>query len=185
MDPTPKSRLEELVGDVGAELFALHVQDEVDRLLADGQALEPAARQKLVAAAIRGVQMGRPETRHLETLLFDVRRERNVDISTLAKQDGIDPVFVAEVEKGMRLINDGQRSVLIARWANCLGLDESVTVDALRRSLTANAGHPVYAGGGYQRLNEADERFISEVASHFRGATLEGDGNPAEDPNPG
>ena len=58
----------------GLTVYPESVQHEVDALLAAGQSLEPAARQKLIAAAKRGTrERNLRASATLETLLFEAR----------------------------------------------------------------------------------------------------------------
>ena len=68
--------LEQLISEIGLSVFPLDVQDEVERILTTGQALEPAARARFIEAAKRATQRVAVRRSALEVLLFTERRDR-------------------------------------------------------------------------------------------------------------
>lgn len=162
----PEERLEGLISNVGLSLFPSDVQDEVEKILAPGQALEPEARARLVAAAKRAGRHVALTHAAIEVLLFTERRERHQEAEDVAGIVGIDADSIRAIERGERSI-DTEDARGIAVWACALGLDRVIVNEALRKSLGTPTGAASYAGSRKLRLTTDQEDFIHRVLEAF------------------
>lgn len=166
MNPIPEERLEGLISNIGLSLFASDVQDEVEKILAPGQALEPEARARLVAAAKRAGRHVALTHAAIEVLLFTERRERHQEAEDIAGIVHIDADSIRAIERGERSI-DAEDAPRVAAWAQALGIDRGIVAEALRRSLGSPAGAASYSGSRELRLTTAQEKFIDRVLDAF------------------
>src|SRR5690349_13715610 len=102
VNPIPEERLEGLISNIGLSLFPSDVQDEVEKILAPGQALEPEARARLVAAAKRAGRHVALTHAAIEVLLFTERRERHQEAEDIAGIVHIDADSIRAIERGER-----------------------------------------------------------------------------------
>ena len=121
-----------MLAETGLTVYAESVQHEVDALLAAGQSLEPAARQKLIAAAKRGTrERNLRASATLETLLFEARRSRQQDAESIAAAAGLDVAVLRSIERGeVGVLN--HPAYAIASWAFALEVQRDLLGDALR-----------------------------------------------------
>lgn len=166
MNPIPEERLDGLISNIGLSLFPSDVQDEVEMILAPGQALEPDARARLVAAAKRASRHVALNHAAIEVLLFTERRERHQEAEAVAGIVGIDADSIRAIERGERSI-DTEDAPRVAAWARALGFDRRIVDEALRKSLGTPAGAASYSGSRKLRLTTGQEEFIHRVLEAF------------------
>lgn len=158
--------LEMIVRDGGMDLFPADTRAEVERILTPGQALEPAARTRLVDAARRGVLSRSARRRPVERLLFDTRRAANRSIEDVAGGVGADPVSLTKVERGDARITDMGADV-VALWIETLGVDGLTAISALTISLARTSSSPAYAASPNVDLEPDDEQFVDAVRARL------------------
>lgn len=158
----PKSDLQDLLSSGGLDLFSPEVRQEVEDLLASGQAVEPETRTQFVTAARRGVRHVRLAQEPIEVVLFRYRQDRGVDLSTIADDAQVTVEILRSVEQGGQRITSLKPDV-IAAWADVVNLETSLVEKGLRISLATNAGIPSYSGESVGQLPEADETFVHDV----------------------
>jgi hypothetical protein len=156
----------ELLREGGLQLFSQGVQSEVEGLLTPGQTVEPDARERLVQAMQKGARH-QPGREPLESLLFRVRRESQLNIASVARDAEMDPILVADLERGTAALR-GQEAVKIASWIRSLRVDASDAIDSMRRSLSVSHSGVYASGDMSQHLNAEDLRFIGEVERLLR-----------------
>ncbi len=165
--PSGDNPFEALLAEVGLEVFDDDVRADVDAVLSPGQSLEPAVRKRFIDAAGRGTRQW--ALRHqaaLETLLFEARRVRMEDASTVAGNAGIDVDTVRAVEQG-ELPIQAPGPAAVASWALAVDLDRNLLAAALRRTLGTRTSAPAYAGEHDVRLQPEQERFVHDVLQAF------------------
>ena len=160
--------LELLVRDGGIDLFPTDTRAEVERILAPGQALEPAARSRLVDAARRGVLARSAGRRPVERLLFDSRRAADRSIEDVAGGVGVgvDPTFLTNVERGDARITD-LTAEFVASWIKTLDVDGLTAISALTISLAGTSSSSAYAANPEVDLDPEDEKFVAEVRAQL------------------
>jgi len=155
--------LERAVGRGGITLFPDEVRDEVERLLAAGQAVEPAARSRFIQAARRGAKVASAPTRPLEPLLYQCRVEADLPLDAVAKSAGVDPTLLRRVERGSeKLTTLGPKAT--ASWIAEVGIAADVALSALAVSFDVRRPTAAYAAGAQN--TETDEKaaqFIEDV----------------------
>ena len=156
----------ELLREGGLQLFSQGVQSEVEGLLTPGQTLEPEARERLVQAMQKGARH-QPGREPLESLLFRVRRESNLNIATVAREAEMEPTLVADLERGTAALRR-QEASKIASWIKALSIDASDAIDSMRRSLSVSHSGVYASGDMSQHLNEDDLRLIESVERLLR-----------------
>lgn len=138
--------LERAVGRGGITLFPEEVRDEVERLLAAGQAVEPAARSRLIQAARRGAKVAAAPTRALERLLYEHRIETELPLDAVATSAGLDPALLRRVERGLeKLTTIGATAT--ASWIAEVGIADEVALSALAVSFDVPRPTAAYAAG--------------------------------------
>lgn len=166
MNFTPEERLEQVISDIGLGLFPADVQDEVESLLASGQALEPAARARFVAAAKRGSRHVAVTHAALEVLLFNERHERRQEAEEIAGFVNIDADTIRAIERGERAI-DSEDPGRIGAWAWKFGLGREIIEEGLKRSLGTGVRTASYAGERKVLLSLEQEAFVDSVLRAF------------------
>ncbi len=159
---TPERNLEDVIRVGGLELFSDEVREEVEVLLAAGQALEPATRTRLSEAADRGIQHLRLDRHPIEFGLFRCRKDKQIDLSILAVQTGLAIDVLRAVERGEQQIVDLAADV-VAAWIDGVQMEPAIVPPALRRSLAASAGVRSYSGVSDPLLSDEHEAFLREV----------------------
>jgi hypothetical protein len=158
---------EALLAEVGLEVFDDDVRADIDAVLSPGQSLEPGVRKRFIDAAGRGTRQW--ALRHqaaLETLLFEARRVRMEDASTVAGNAGIDVDTLCAVEQG-ELSIQALGPAAVASWALAVDFDRNLLAAALRRTLGTGTSAPAYAGEHDVRLQPEQERFVDDVLQAF------------------
>jgi len=161
-EDSAEDALEMLVRAGGIDLFPADTRVEVERILAPGQALEPAARTRLVDAARRGALARSVGRRPVERLLFDSRRAANRSIDDVGNGVGADPAALTDVERGDARITE-LGAGLVASWIETLGIDGQTALSALTTSLATRSPSGSYAASPAAELDPEDERFVAEV----------------------
>lgn len=156
--------LERALGHGGIALFSDDVRDEVERLLAAGQAVEPAARTRLVLAARRGAKVASAPSRALERLLYEHRLAAKRPLDAVASAARLDPDLLRRVERGSEKLTtlgaDGT-----AQWIAEVGIDGDVALSALGVSFEVRRQSAAYAAGaqGGEAADETAAAFIAAV----------------------
>jgi hypothetical protein len=163
------SNLEAIIGHLGLDLFDDDTRAEVERLLAKGQTVEPGARQKLIGAAQRAIQLHSLDQATFEVLAFETRQAKPVDIEALALVLRTDADTVRKLERG-ELPIQSQSPSLFAAWIVQLGIEESTALESLRRSLRRTARRAAYALADEDVvLDETATEYIDSVRDALRG----------------
>jgi hypothetical protein len=161
--PNEDDELHQLLDALGPDAFDDNTKRRVDGILADGQAIEPETRRKLVTAAQRGLRV-----RHLlygpfEVLAFELRRSNELDIDQLAADAGVSPEQMRSVERGAVALVD-QEPEVVARWIRALGVEVADGLAAVEQSVRAPRALPAYArNAGEAELDEKAQRFVEAV----------------------
>ena len=161
---TPEDRLEDLLDAGGMALFSNEVRDDVERLLASGQALEPDTRAALITAASRGVRHLRLDRHPIELGLFRLRQENEIDLLTIAATSGVSVDLLRAIERGTRPITQ-LKAEAVAAWASAVHMDAALAKPALRLSLAASANVRAYSGSAEVRLSDEHEQFVAQVVA--------------------
>jgi hypothetical protein len=162
MDASPQDELHGLIAAVGLELFSPDVRAEVERLLSDGQALEPVTRQQFVDAANRGVRKAGFGHLPLETVLFNTRRDLGQSLAQVAGVVGVDEGVLDAVERGSATIDSGPPE-LVASWVRTLGIGRHIAVSTLKRSLATRDPRAVFANQAEPHLSADQAAFVLRV----------------------
>ncbi len=119
-------------------------QAAVERLLASGEGLTPAARRRMITAAERGLRRQRLAHGTLASLLAIRRDEEGLPAAALARDLRLEEAELLAIESGERDVRTLTASQ-IASWVARLAIDRERAVQALRRSLGLAATAPSYA----------------------------------------
>jgi len=155
--------LERAVGRGGITLFQGEIRDEVERLLAAGQAVEPTARSRFIQAARRGARVASAPTRALERLLYEHRIEADLPLDAIATSAGLDSALLRQVERGSeKLTTIGPTAT--ASWIVKVGIPDDVALSALAVSFDTRRPTAAYAAGAQNvETDEATASFIADV----------------------
>ena len=166
----------DLISSVGMRAFAPNIRNEVDGVLATGQSLEPATRQRFVEAAHKSVELNARAQRALEVSLFHSRRDLGVDLSAVASSVGADADSLRSIEKGdtsLTSLEAGQ----VAAWILQVKIEPSVAESALRRTLISSSSEPAYRADADMELGAEPQKFLDAVMAEI--ARL-GGGSPSD-----
>jgi transcriptional regulator with XRE-family HTH domain len=165
--------------DVGAEIlataleasmFSPTVQRYVGELLLGGENPSPAARQRLVSAAGRGLRNRRALRSALPALLAFTRKQREIPVPDLAEDLGVSEEQVYGMESG-RINVRTLGAELLAAWIRAVRVDSVAASDALRQALlrsTPSRSPQAAARGRTKQLSEEDQRLIDDVTSRLQ-----------------
>lgn len=124
--------------------------------------LEPAARQRLVVAADRGMKRRREDASPLPRLLFVVRNRENQTLDAVAASLKADDKLLSKIECGESSVKElGPQGV--ASWIQHFGLPKDVAIDALRLTFL-NTDADQAAAGGRAELSVEHSKFVGEVS---------------------
>jgi transcriptional regulator with XRE-family HTH domain len=163
VNATPEEQLGQLISEIGLDVFPADVQKEAEEILSPGQALEPAARARLVSAAKRGARRVALTHSSLEVLLFNARRDQSREAEEIAGMARVDADTIQAIERGERNI-DSEKPQDIAAWVRSVGIDHDLVTPALRKSLGTWSAVASYSGEGELRLTAEQEEFVQRVA---------------------
>lgn len=105
-----------------------------DRLLEQGEGIAPHHRERLVAAADRGIRYRRRTELLLQTLLEITRAERKSDAVTTASSIGVSTEEFLTIESGSTPLLDVE-AARVAKWIQALEVDQEIALGAVERSL--------------------------------------------------
>lgn len=148
IQPAPLEELDSALAALSANALSMEARAAVERLLASGEGLTAAARQRMITAAERGLRRQRLALGTLASLLAVRRSEEDLPAAVLARELQLEEAELLTIESGerdVRTLNASQ----IASWVARLAIDPERAVQALRRSLGLVATAPSYA----QRAN--------------------------------
>lgn len=134
MTTSSEDPIELLLSSTGSAAFPAEVRDQLEQILRSGQSLEPAVRQRLIDAAVRGLTEVSRRQSCLAVLLRAQRDALRRPVETIAEAARLDPEVVCGVECGETPI-ESQSPTAVGLWARNLGLDEALVETALRASL--------------------------------------------------
>ncbi len=129
---------------LSAAALSAEAQAAVERLLAPGEGLTPAARQRMIAAAERGLRRQRLAGGTLASLLGIRRDEEGLPAAVLARELDLEETELLAMESGERTFR-ALSAQQIAAWVIRLAVERQRAVDALRRSLGLASVTPSYA----------------------------------------
>jgi len=144
VEPVPIEELDRALAVLSADALSAEAQAAVERLLASGEGLTPAARQRMITAVERGLRRQRLTHGTLASLLAVRRDEEGLPAAVLARElhlEEADLLTIESDERDVRTLNASQ----IASWVTRLAIDRERAVQALRRSLGLVATAPSYA----------------------------------------
>lgn len=145
------------------------VQRYVTELLFGGENPTPAARQKLVNAASRGLRMRRDNRAALPVLLASTREQESISISDLASELHLSEQQVYEMESGKSNVRT-LGADRIAAWVRAVRVDPAKAVDALRQALlrsTPSRSPQAAAAGRSRQVSDDDQQLIDEVTARL------------------
>jgi hypothetical protein len=146
------------------------VQQYITELLRGGENPTPAARQRFVQAAARGLAHRRSQHGPLPTLLAVRRLDARRATGEIADALGMSEDQVLRVEAGKKDLRDLEPS-LIATWIRTVNVEPEVALAALRTALERTTRATLQSAAGRPRprqLTDEDQRFIEGVAEHLR-----------------
>ena len=144
IEPAPFEDLDGILAALSVEALSAEAQAAVERLLASGEGLTPAARQRMITAAERGLRRQRLARGTLASLLAVRRDEEGLPAAVLARELRLGEAELLTIESGERDVRTLTASQ-IATWVARLAIDRERAVQALRRSLGLVATAPSYA----------------------------------------
>jgi transcriptional regulator with XRE-family HTH domain len=154
--------VEAMIAIGGLDLFPVDTRNEVERILAPGQAVEPSARSRFVDAARRGTHARSASRRPLERLLFESRRAVGRSLEDVATGVGVDIKVLAGIERGETRITM-LNADLTARWIGAVEADAETAVSALTASLVTSPSAHAYAARQRGELNQDDADYVAAV----------------------
>jgi hypothetical protein len=105
-----------------------------DRLLEHGEGIAPHHRERLVAAADRGIRYRRRTELPLQSLLEITRAERRSDAAATASSIGVSTEEFLTMESGSTPLLDVD-AARVAKWIRELEVDQETALGAVERSL--------------------------------------------------
>jgi len=168
---TDGAEMDELAADMllpglDATMLSPTVQGYVRALLTGGENPTPGTRQKLVAAASRGLAHRRADTAPLPGLLLARRVDKELTVPDLAAKIHVSDKELHDMEAGNLTVRSlgAQR---VVDWVRALDVQPEEALPALRRALkvSTTTSARLAAGTGRRRdLLDDDEKFLNEVA---------------------
>jgi transcriptional regulator with XRE-family HTH domain len=144
--------LDDVLATLSSAALSPDAQSVVERLLSFGEGLTPASRQRMIAAAERGLRQHRVTHGMLAPMLEARREEHGLATAVLADELGLEESELLAIESGRQSVR-ALRPEQIVAWVGRLGLARQEAVHALRRSLGLPSATANYA----QRRNPRDQ----------------------------
>lgn len=161
-----------LLAEVPEEPFNRDVLAAADRLLEQGEGIAPPHRERLIAAADRGMRYRRRTELPLQSLLEIIRAEQERDAATTASAIGVSTEEFLSIESGSTPLID-VKTTRVAKWILSLRVDQEIALGAVERSLGL-------AGSGRYFGRRAKTDLTSDVIANYVAAVraaLEADGD--------
>jgi hypothetical protein len=143
-DEGPLEALDAALAALSTDALSAEAQAAVERLMASGEGLTPAARQRMITAAERGLRRQRLAHGTLASLLAIHRDEEGLPTAVLARELGLEEAELLSIESGERDVR-ALSALQIATWVTRLAIGRKQAIQALRRSLGLVATAPKYA----------------------------------------
>lgn len=160
MPTSDDTELESALSSLDHLALSREAQELLVGLTNDSAGLEPAARQKFVAAAQRALRKRRNDASPLPRVLFLLRQERAEDPADVAIQVGVDPEVLANAERGRVAIRELPVDAVVA-WIQHFDVARPTARDALLEVLRVQSrGELAAAGEGITRDLERDSFFV-------------------------
>lgn len=152
-----------IVAEVPEDAFDSTALDASDRLLEQGEGIAPDHRERLVAAADRGIRYRRRTALPLQSLLEISRAERATDVETTARSIGMTTEEFLAIESGATPLID-VTPVRVAQWIRVLDVDQVVALGAVERSLQlAGSGRSFGRRARTEITPDAIAKYVTEV----------------------
>lgn len=123
-----------LLAELPEDAFDRDALAAADRLLEQGEGIAPHHRERLVAAADRGIRYRRRTELPLQSLLEITRAERKSDAATTASSLGVSTEDFLTIESGSTPLLDVE-TARVAKWIQVLEVDQEIALGAVERSL--------------------------------------------------
>jgi hypothetical protein len=144
--------LDDVLATLSSTALSPDAQSVVERLLSFGEGLTPASRQRMIAAAERGLRQHRVTHGMLAPMLEARRREHGLAAAVVADELSLEESELLAIESGRQSVRTLRPEQIVA-WVGRLGLAPQEAVHALRRSLGLLSATANYA----QRRNPRDQ----------------------------
>jgi transcriptional regulator with XRE-family HTH domain len=154
--------LDEAMAQTGLDALSPEAQRYLLALTSDTASVEPATRQKLVAAASRGIQHHRDESSALPRLLFLRRRDLQSSVEDVAARIGVAAEQLARVEGGRAPV-ETLTAEKVASWIGVLGVGADQARASLGRALELQRRENLAIVAASVEVSTADDAFIEEV----------------------
>ena len=155
--------IEQAIAHIGLGLFGEDTMREVENLLANGQTVEPEARQKLIRAAQRALRLHAAQEAAFEVLAFETRRQNNIDIDQLATALETKASLIRQVESGKAPLRD-LGAPRVAAWIDKLNIDTGIALKSVEESLQPRRRQSAYAiAEDDQLLDPSAQAFLDAV----------------------
>jgi len=152
-----------LLAEVPEEAFDRDALDAADRLMEQGEGIAPHHRERLVAAAGRGIRYRRRTELPLQRLLEIIRAERKSDADTTASSIGVSTQEFLTIESGSTPLLDVE-AARVAKWIRALEVDQEVALGAVERSLRlAGSGRSFGRRERNELMPDAIAKYVAEV----------------------
>lgn len=162
------SPLDALLGQVDLSVYSDEARIQVEALLNRGQAVEPGARSRFVAAANRAVR-DRSRIMHaaIETLLFNARVASEQSVDKIAVIVQVDVETLRQIERGGDAKLKDLEADRVAEWARAVDLDREAVENGVRNSLSRATRTRAYASASSAELKRDDAEFLAQVLRRF------------------
>lgn len=152
-----------LLAELPEEAFDGDALAAADRLLEQGEGIAPNHRERLVAAADRGIRYRRRTELPLQSLLEVTRAEREADAATTASSIGVSTEEFLSIESGSSPLLDVE-AVRVAKWIQALEVDQEIALGAIERSLRlAGSGRSFGRRARTEVTPEVIAKYVAEV----------------------
>lgn len=134
-----------------------------DRLLEQGEGIAPHHRERLVAAADRGIRYRRRTELPLQSLLEITRADRKSDAATMASSIGVSTDEFLTIESGSTPLLDVE-AARVAKWIQALEVDQEIALGAVERSLRlAGSGRSFGSRARTELTPDVIAKYVAEV----------------------
>lgn len=153
----------ELLAELPEEAFDGDVLAAADRLLEQGEGIAPHHRERLVAAADRGIRYRRRTELPLQSLLEIARAEREADAAATASSIGVSTEEFLTIESGSTPLLDVE-AARVAKWIQALEADQEIALEAVERSLRlAGSGRSFGRRARTEVTPDVIAKYVAEV----------------------
>lgn len=152
-----------LLAELPEEAFDHDALAAADRLLEQGEGIAPHHRERLVAAADRGIRYRRRTDLPLQSLLEVTRAERKRDAATTASSIGVSTEEFLAIESGSTPLLDVE-AARVAKWIQALEGDQEIALGAVDRSLRlAGSGRSFGRRARTELTPDVIAKYVAEV----------------------